>query len=354
MEEWVMMLSRVTGLIGLLTILTFLGSEPVNAQGGGDQLDAGLVNPGYVEKPAWFKDSFLDIRDDISEAAQANKRIMLYFYQDGCPYCEKLIKENMSQQQIVEKMKKDFDVISINMWGDREVTGLDGKETTEKNFAVANKIMFTPTLVFLDENGGQVLRLNGYVPPHKFITALNYAHEKQEKLSSFRDYLAKSAVVAGKGKLNDDPAYMKPPFDFSKRDSARPLVVMFEQKNCPPCDELHDDILWQDGSQVLLEKFDVALLDTWSKTPVVTPAGKNTTVEEWGRELKITYVPSMVFFVGGKEVFRTEGWLRTFHVQSALDYVSSGEYRNEKEFQRYVEHRADALRKQSIEVDLMK
>ena len=209
------------GTVSLLALLAFLGGDSLYAQDSGDKLDAGMVNPGYVEKPAWFKDSFLDIRDDINEATQANKRIMLYFYQDGCPYCEKLIKENMSQQQIVEKMKKDFDVISINMWGDKEVTGIDGKETTEKQFAVANKIMFTPTLVFLDENGKQVLRLNGYLPPYKFINALNYVHEKQEKVSSFRDYLAKSSVVAGKGKLHSDPAFMKPPYDFSKRDSTR-------------------------------------------------------------------------------------------------------------------------------------
>jgi len=49
-------------------------------------LDGG-VNPGYHPPPPWFKQSFLDIREDVDEAATAGKRLLLYFYQDGCPYC---------------------------------------------------------------------------------------------------------------------------------------------------------------------------------------------------------------------------------------------------------------------------
>jgi hypothetical protein len=47
-------------------------------------LEAGMVNPGYTEKPAWFANSFLDIREDVGEAAAAGKRVLLYFYQDSC------------------------------------------------------------------------------------------------------------------------------------------------------------------------------------------------------------------------------------------------------------------------------
>ena len=79
------------------------------------------------------------------------------------------------------------------------------------------------------------------------------------------------------------------------------------------------------------------------------------TAEEWGKSLNLTYVPTMLFFdASGLEVFRTEGWLRTFHVQSSMEYVLNKEYLHEKEFQRYVEERASKLREQGIEVDLLK
>lgn len=348
-------MSRYITRILNLTLIIISTCGPMHAQETGDQLSPGMVNPGYVEKPAWFKDSFLDIRDDINEASESGKRVLLYFYQDGCPYCERLLKENMSQQNIVDSLRKDFDVIAINMWGDREVVGLDGNETTEKNFSVANKIMFTPTLQFLDEEGRHILRLNGYVPPHKFKVALDYVSLKKEKDGSFRDYMAAVSPPAGSGKLHSEASNLQSPYDLAKRQSGRPLLVFFEQKNCPPCDELHNDVLAQAGSQDLIEQFDVLLLDTWAKTPLITPAGKKMTAEEWGKSLNLTYLPTMLFFdASGIEVFRTEGWLRTFHVQSSMEYVLNNAYLHEKEFQRFVEERASKLREQGIEVDLLK
>src|ERR1051326_7981935 len=40
--------------------------------------------PQEIVVPAWFKNSFLDLRDDIKEAAAARKRVMIYFGQNGC------------------------------------------------------------------------------------------------------------------------------------------------------------------------------------------------------------------------------------------------------------------------------
>ena len=63
-----------------------------------ESLGQGMVNPGYHEKPDWFKSSFLDIREDVAEATDANKRVILYFYQDGCPYCAKLLNDNFGNR----------------------------------------------------------------------------------------------------------------------------------------------------------------------------------------------------------------------------------------------------------------
>ena len=117
-----------------------------------------------TEYPAWFKDSFLNLRDDIKEAQHAKKRVMLLITQDNCPYCNALIERNLAQKDIETLMQQNFDVIAINVWGDREVIGLDGAKHTEKSFAAALKVQFTPTLLFVDETGKTILRLNGYLP----------------------------------------------------------------------------------------------------------------------------------------------------------------------------------------------
>jgi thioredoxin-related protein len=318
------------------------------------QLEPGLVNPGYEEKPAWFANSFLDIRADISEAAQAGKRIILYFYQDGCPYCKKLLETNFSLADTVTRTRDNFEVIAINMWGSREVTGLTGGETTEKAFAKSLRVMFTPTLLFLDEQGEVVLRMNGYYPPHKFNAALNYSAKYDGSNPAFRDYLAEVSPTAASGVLHHDPSFLQAGASLAARDTSKPLMVMFEQKECGPCDELHLDILKRSESREQLERFDVLLLDMWSNDPLTLPDGTVTTAAQWARELNVQYAPSLVFFDSDhREVFRTEAYLKAFHTQSSMDYVASGAYLEQPEFQRFIAARASELEAQGIHIDLM-
>ncbi len=79
------------------------------------------------------------------------------------------------------------------------------------------------------------------------------------------------------------------------------------------------------------------------------------TVKQWASELDIMHSPSMVFFnKNGKEVFRTEGYLKAFHTHSAMEYVSSKAYLEQPEFQRYVESRSSDIQARGMEVNLMK
>jgi hypothetical protein len=47
-----------------------------------------------IEVPAWFSESFLDIREDAREAAKEGKRLLLYFGQDAAriarPCCRRI------------------------------------------------------------------------------------------------------------------------------------------------------------------------------------------------------------------------------------------------------------------------
>jgi len=338
----------------LATFMIMFVSPAVPEEAPAGSLDAGLVNPGYAEKPDWFANSFLDIREDVSEASAADKRVLLYFYQDGCPYCKKLLDTNLAIQETVAKIRRHFEVVAINMWGDREVTGFDGEPTTEKLFAKSLRVMFTPTLLFLDEHGAVVLRVNGYYPPHKFNAALDYAATSTGSDPGFREFYAVAAPAPARGVLHKDPAWLPVNANLKDRASNRPLLVMFEQKECAPCDELHLDILKRPESREQLARFDVLLLDMWSKEPLVRPDDKTTSAAQWAQDLNVQYAPSLVFFdAAGQEVFRTEAYLKAFHIQSSMDYVASYAYREQPDFQRFIAARADALEAQGIHVDLM-
>ena len=333
----------------LFIVLAFHVSSAYSSSEG--ELNPGMVNPGHEEHPAWFKVSFLDLFEDIEDAANNNKRLMVYYFQDGCPYCKILLEENFSQREIAEKTQKYFDVVAINLWGDREVYVAD-KQYTEKQFAEALKVQYTPTLLFFDENNKIIFRANGYYPPEKFSALLDYIGNKQESLVSYQDYMEKVNPQPATGRLHDDINSVVSIDDLSQTD--KPLLVMFEQKKCSPCDELHLDIAKRKESVELLSRFNVAVLDMWSDRVVKTPSGKNMKIRDWAKKLDVKYAPSLLFFdESGKEVFRSDAYLKAFHTQTVMDYVATGAYKTQSNFQRYVDQRADHLREQGIEVNLM-
>lgn len=345
-----MVIKRVLSLFLFLVGALLIASAGAREEGA---LEEGMTNPGYQEKPDWFKNSFLDINEDIAEAQENGKRLMLYFFQDGCPYCKKLLEDNFGQRSIAEKTRNNFDVVPINIWGDREVT-LGDKVLSEKKFAAELRVMYTPTLIFFNENGKAILRTNGYYNPGKFNAALDYVLEKHDKTETFRAYLARVSPAPAAGKIHREVETMKSPYRFDTAPDGRYRLVMFEQKQCRECDELHLDILQRKESQKLIEPFDVAVLDMWSDEKITRPDGKRVKIRDWARQLNVQYAPSLIYFNDrGEEVFRSEGYLKAFHVQSVMDYVASASYREQPNFQRYIDARAHDLREQGVEVNLM-
>ncbi len=337
-----------------------------------------------TEAPSWFKNSFLDLREDLADARQHGKRLMIFFHQDGCPYCKELVQVNFADKTIADKTRRYFDSLALNMWGDREVSWIDGKTYSEKQFASLLRVNFTPTLLFLDGQGQVVLRLNGYYPPRKFDAALDFAGQRLEKKTAFSDYLKKVPSGPATGMFIDEPFFSSPPYILQRnvypankppatspdprpphptpghitrgrgaRD--KPLLVLFEQKTCASCDEMHATAFKEAETRRLLDKFTVLRLNLFGKTPLIAPDGRKLNEAEWGRALKIAYTPTLVFFdASGKEVFRVDAYLKTFHLQSSLDYVASGAYRTQPNFQRFIQTRADAMREKGISVEIWK
>lgn len=339
----------------VLTLVAFCVSMPLSASEQQAVPLGQYLGAKEATHPTWFKESFLDFEEDIDDAAADGKRLVLYFYQDGCPYCNELIENNFSQRDIATRMQEDFDLIAINMWGDREVVQVGGKDFTEKTLAGALRVNYTPTMLFFDESRNVVLRLDGYYPPDRFRTALDYVAGKHEKSGDFNTYLASVRPAATSGTLNSEPFFQAPPFKLNQRQPGdeRPLAVFFEQTSCLECDILHEKVLTDPTTRSKVEQFIAVQLDIWSDTPVTTPDGRDTTAREWARSLGVGYAPSIVFFdAAGREVMRMEAFLKTFHTQGVMAYVLEKGYESEPSFQRYLSARAEHLREQGIDVDI--
>jgi thioredoxin-related protein len=302
--------------------------------------------------PHWFANTFLDFREDVADATRDGKRLMAYFGQEGCPYCLRLMVDNFSQRDIVATMQKRFVAVALDLWGDRETTWLDGTARPEKTLARMLDVQFTPTLLFFDERGNVVARLNGYVPPARFRAVLDYVASHAEMRQTLAEYLAARAPRT-QGRLADEPFFMRAPYDLTRRAGGKPLAVIFETPDCGPCDELHREGFRRKDVRSELARFDVARFALGAATPLVTPDGRASTARDLARALGIVYTPTIVFFDdGGHERFRIDTYLRPFHLASSLDYVGSGAYRDEPSFQRFIQARAARLQDAGQRVDL--
>lgn len=316
---------------------------------------AQVPSPHAIDIPPWFATTFLDFREDIDDAARSGKRLLVYFGQDGCPYCTKLMATNFSQRSIVDKTRAHFVPIALNIWGDREVKWIDGKAMSEKALARVLDVQFTPTMLIFDESGAVVVRLDGYYPPNRFEAVLDYAARKLERTQTLANYLRTAVKEPASAQLHDEPFFLRPPHDLRRRSGGKPLAVLFETVDCAPCDELHREAFRRDAVRVQLERFDVARFSLAAPTPLTRPDGQASTARTWARELDVTYTPTVVFFdTAGAEVFRISAYLRPFHFASSFAYVADGGYRQEPSFQRYLQARAEDMRARGEPVELWK
>ena len=342
-------------LLALTGILSFQVQAQQSETGASQAVQGEFLGAKPTEYPDWFKESFLEFADDIAEAAEQGKRVMLVFHQDGCPYCNLLVERNLSQKDISERVQDQFEVIAINIWGDREVVTVGGQSYTEKDFSAALKVQFTPTLLFFNEQGKAVLKLNGYLPPRDFMIAIDYVADRHESAITYRDFVRKASTDshASQDELIAQPFFQTPPYQLHRSSDARPLAVFFEQRQCPNCETLHEKVLVDPEVRKYVEKFDVVQLDMWSNESLVDINGVDTTSRQWADSLDVNFAPTIVLFNrNGEEVIRSEAWFRRFHTESLFDYVHSKAYQDEPNFQRYISERAEHLIEQGIDVNI--
>lgn len=123
--------------------------------GAGHAAAATLGDDG-LHKEDWFVITFRDIGDDIDQARAEGKRLAIVYEQRGCIYCKKLHEEVLSDPEVRAYLEANFVMVQYNMFGDEEVTDLDGEALTEKTAARKWGLLFTPTILFMpDERPGK-------------------------------------------------------------------------------------------------------------------------------------------------------------------------------------------------------
>ena len=202
---------RINFLI-VFFVSAFIGFAEINfAEANERLLEKPTIGEDGLFQQKWFHDSFLDLSEDLVEAAVGGKRLVVFWEQKGCPYCKRTHEVNVRIPRIVKYISDHFIVIHLNIWGDKEVTDFDGEVTTEKKLAQKWAVRFTPTIQFFPDNlkalnkktgsVGEVMRIPGYFKPFHFYFLFKYVKAQAYKTEpNFQRWLGEEGdKLAAKG-----------------------------------------------------------------------------------------------------------------------------------------------------------
>ncbi|WP_416896398.1 MAG: thioredoxin family protein [Minwuia sp.] len=157
------------------------------------------VGDNGLHVQSWFLDSFLDLGDDLAEAADGGKHLAVFFEQRGCPYCREMHEVNLQMPHVADYLQTNFSILQLDIYGSRGVTDFDGEEMEEREIARRWRINFTPTVVFfpmdrdavagMNGRDAEIARMPGYFKPAAYLAMFRYVHEGVYKDQTFQRYL---------------------------------------------------------------------------------------------------------------------------------------------------------------------
>lgn len=144
-------------------------------------------------------------------------------------------------------------------------------------------------------------------------------------------------------------------------EEGRHLMVLIEQAGCPYCKELHEvNFARAELAEYIPQHFDVVQLDLWGSREVVDFDGETLEERALAQKWAVNYTPTTLLFsadnVGATslteaESFRLPGYLKPFHYLNSLEFVVSGEHKNQS-FQRFLQDKFKAMEEQGIDPDV--
>lgn len=117
----------------------------------------------------------------------AERPLAVFFEQGDCHPCD-VLHGQVLRAAAINRRFGDFDSVQLNMWSDTPVVTPGGKRTTARQWAADLGLFYAPGILFFDEHGREVLRLDSVVGFYRLRNALSYIVSKAYLTESFGDW----------------------------------------------------------------------------------------------------------------------------------------------------------------------
>ena len=146
---------RLTALVGLI-LLALLAGTPVRAAEGGIH---------WLAYPA-----------AVATQKKRAKPMLIYFHLPYCYRCKEMKIRVYSQAAVIDKLNRDFIAAKVDADKDKAAVKLYDAQ-------------YTPTYVFVDQDGKVVYRDKGVIGVERFLGILDYVASRAYKKQSLEQFM---------------------------------------------------------------------------------------------------------------------------------------------------------------------
>ena len=116
--------------------------------------------------------------DALDRAEAEDKHILIDFWTTWCGWCKVMDRKTYTDPAVVEMLNENFLIVKLNAEssrkfpvGDSEMSGVD----VARQYGVRQ----FPMTWFVKPDGERLANIPGFIPPERFIKALEYVHERR-------------------------------------------------------------------------------------------------------------------------------------------------------------------------------
>lgn len=103
----------------------------------------------------------------------ASRPLAVFFEQGDCYACDVLHGGPLQERAIRERLRR-MDVVQLDIWADTPVITPLGRHITARQWAAALGLFYTPTLIFYDDHGREIIRVDSVVNFYRLRGVLDY------------------------------------------------------------------------------------------------------------------------------------------------------------------------------------
>ncbi len=104
---------------------------------------------------------------------RGERPLVVFFEQGNCHACDVLHTGPLQEQEIRSRIMQ-FEAVQLSFWSDTPVITPSGERLTAKQWAENLGLFYTPTLIFFDTDGSEIIRVDSVVQFYRLRNVLDY------------------------------------------------------------------------------------------------------------------------------------------------------------------------------------